>query len=100
MADDGDLHEQILHIEAQLEELTDTVEACRKMILISKAAISRPPLPAAKMGSSHYPVCPKPAITLSRKDWHSAANRAVLVTVPRRNAPSGSCPAGCVAEVG
>src|SRR5262249_1320953 len=33
---------------------------------------------AAKRGSSHYPVCSKPAITLSRKDWHSAANRAVL----------------------
>src|SRR5262252_4752951 len=28
-----------------------------------------------KRGSSHYPVCRKPAITLSRKDWHSAANR-------------------------
>src|SRR5260370_40353014 len=25
----------------------------------------------------HYPVCPKPATT-SRKDWHSAANGAVL----------------------
>ena len=28
--------------------------------------------------SSHYPVCPKPAITLSRKDWHSSANGAVV----------------------
>ncbi len=28
--------------------------------------------------SFHAPVCPKPAITLSRKDWHSVANRAVL----------------------
>jgi starvation-inducible DNA-binding protein len=35
-------------------------------------------LVAAKMGSSHYPVCPKPAITLSRKDWHSSANGAVV----------------------
>jgi hypothetical protein len=26
----------------------------------------------------HAPICPKPAITLSRKDWHSYANRAVL----------------------
>src|SRR5262245_24613243 len=26
----------------------------------------------------HDPICRKPAITLSRKDWHSAANRAVL----------------------
>ena len=31
-----------------------------------------------QVGSSHYPVCPKRAITLSRKDWHSSANRAVV----------------------
>jgi hypothetical protein len=35
-------------------------------------------IPVFERGSSHYPVCRKPAITLSRKDWHSAANRAVL----------------------
>ena len=29
-------------------------------------------------GSFHAPIWPKPAITLSRKDWHSSANRAVL----------------------
>jgi hypothetical protein len=29
-------------------------------------------------GSFHGPCRPKAAITLSRKDWHSAANRAVL----------------------
>ena len=40
MDDDGDLHEQILHIEARMEELTDTAERCRKIILISKAAIA------------------------------------------------------------
>jgi hypothetical protein len=34
----GDLREQILHIEAHIEELTDAVERCRKIILISKAA--------------------------------------------------------------
>jgi hypothetical protein len=29
-------------------------------------------------GSFHAPIWPKPAITLSRKDWHSSANGAVL----------------------
>ena len=28
--------------------------------------------------SFHAPICPKSAITLSRKDWHSSANRAVV----------------------
>jgi hypothetical protein len=36
----GDLHEQILHTEAHIEELTDIIERCRKIILISKAAIA------------------------------------------------------------
>src|SRR5438309_11987070 len=40
MDDDGDLHEQILHIEAHSEELADVIERCRKIILISKAAIA------------------------------------------------------------
>jgi hypothetical protein len=40
MADNGDLHEQILHIEAHLEELTDTIEGCRRIILISKGVIA------------------------------------------------------------
>src|SRR5262249_39866488 len=40
MDDDGDLHEQILHIEAHIEELTDIIEGCRKIILISKVAIA------------------------------------------------------------
>jgi hypothetical protein len=40
MDDDGDLYEQILHIEAHIEELTDIIERCRKIILISKAAIA------------------------------------------------------------
>jgi hypothetical protein len=33
---------------------------------------------SAERGSFHDPVCAKPATTLSRKDWHSVANRAVL----------------------
>ena len=40
MDDDGDLHEQILHIEAYIEELTAFMQSCRKIILISKAAIA------------------------------------------------------------
>jgi L-serine deaminase len=40
MDDDGDLHEQILHIESQIEPLADVIESCRKFILISKAAIA------------------------------------------------------------
>src|SRR5262245_32631057 len=40
MDDDGDLHEQILHIEAHIEELTDIIEGCRKIILFSKVAIA------------------------------------------------------------
>jgi hypothetical protein len=40
MDDDGELHEQILHIEAHIEELTDIIERCRKIILISKVAVA------------------------------------------------------------
>src|SRR5215813_4744538 len=40
MDDDRDLHEQILYIEAHIEELTDIIERCRKIILISKVAIA------------------------------------------------------------
>jgi hypothetical protein len=40
MDDNGDLHEQILHIEAHIEELADIIERCRKIILISKVAIA------------------------------------------------------------
>jgi hypothetical protein len=40
MDDDGDLREQVLHIEAHLEELSDVIESCRKFILVSKTAIA------------------------------------------------------------
>jgi hypothetical protein len=40
MDDDGDLREQVLHIEAHIEELADVMESCRKFILVSKAAIA------------------------------------------------------------
>jgi hypothetical protein len=45
-------------------------------------------------------MCPKPAITLSRKNWHSTANRAVLWPVPDDEHVPGSCPAGSMAETG
>jgi hypothetical protein len=38
--DDDDLREQILSLEVQIEELAETVESCRKIILISKAIIA------------------------------------------------------------
>jgi hypothetical protein len=40
MDDDGDLHEQILHIETQIEDLTDVIERCQKISFISKAAMA------------------------------------------------------------
>ena len=40
MDDRDDLREQILHIEAHIEELTDIIEGCRKIILFSKVAIA------------------------------------------------------------
>src|SRR6266436_8039776 len=40
MDDDGDLHEEILRIEAHIEELADVIESCRKFIFISKVAIA------------------------------------------------------------
>src|SRR5216684_467274 len=40
MDENGDLHEQILHVEAHIEELTDIIERCRKIIVISKVAVA------------------------------------------------------------
>jgi hypothetical protein len=42
----------------------------------------------------------KSAIRLSRKDWHSTANRAVLWAVLDDGRVPGFCPAGLMAEVG
>ena len=36
---DGNLHDQISQLEADIEDLTEVVERCRKIILISKIAI-------------------------------------------------------------
>ena len=52
------------------------------------------------VGSSDAQDRPKPAIKLSRKDWHSPANRAVLWPVPGGECVPGSCPAGLLAEMG
>jgi hypothetical protein len=37
---DGDLREQILRFEEEIEQLAETLERCRKLLLMSKAAIS------------------------------------------------------------
>jgi hypothetical protein len=37
---DGDLHDEILRLEAHIEELTEVIERCRKLIIISKVAIT------------------------------------------------------------
>jgi hypothetical protein len=50
--------------------------------------------------SQRLKIKPKRAIRLSRKDWHSRANRAVLSPVPDDECVPGSCPAGLKAEVG
>jgi hypothetical protein len=42
------------------------------------AEVAPVPRSASQIRLSHYPVSPKPAITLSRKDWHSSANGAVV----------------------
>ena len=40
MSNDGDPHEQIARLEAQIETLAETVESCRKIMLVAKVAIA------------------------------------------------------------
>jgi len=40
MTEDGDPHEQIAQLEAQIEALAETIEGCRKIILIAKIAMA------------------------------------------------------------
>jgi hypothetical protein len=40
MDDDGDQREQIVRLEAEIEQLAETIESCRKLILIAKAAMA------------------------------------------------------------
>ena len=39
MDDDTDLREEILRLEAEIEQFGETIESCRKLILLSKAAM-------------------------------------------------------------
>src|SRR5207244_10167673 len=43
-------------------------------------------------GSFHAPISPRPAIRLSRKDWHSYANRAVVCLFRAQAAPRDPAP--------
>src|ERR1700680_3416681 len=40
MDDDTDLREEIVRLEADIEQFAETIESCRKLILISKAAMA------------------------------------------------------------
>src|SRR5260370_35347398 len=37
---DGDLREEIVRLEADIEQFAETIESCRKLILIAKAAMA------------------------------------------------------------
>jgi hypothetical protein len=40
MDDDGDLREEIVRLEADIEQFAETIESCRKLILLAKAAMA------------------------------------------------------------
>jgi hypothetical protein len=53
-----------------------------------------------KFGLFDDPICPKLAITLSGKGLAFGRQQSGTRDRSRRDASSGSCPAGCMAEVG
>jgi hypothetical protein len=40
MDEDGDLREEIVRLEADIEQFAETIESCRKLILMAKAAMA------------------------------------------------------------
>jgi hypothetical protein len=40
MDDNGDLREEIVRLEADIEQFAETIESCRKLLLIAKAAMA------------------------------------------------------------
>src|SRR6266705_1819531 len=52
------------------------------------------------MGSSHYPVCPQTSNNIIQKGLAFVRERSGSVSVPGTTRALGSCPAGCMAEVG
>ena len=40
MSDEDDPHEQIARLEAQIEALAETIEGCRKIMLVAKVAMA------------------------------------------------------------
>src|SRR5450759_2302387 len=52
------------------------------------------------IGSFHDRICAKPAIRLSRKDWNSLGNGAVVSPTRAERRASESSPAGCFARAG
>src|SRR5262249_52408795 len=53
-----------------------------------------------KRGSSHYPVCRETSNNIIQKGLAFVREQSGSVTVPGTKRASGSCPAGCMAEVG
>jgi hypothetical protein len=58
MTDDGDPHEQIAHLEEEIEEFGKTLERCRKAVLVSKIAIPAGAMAFLAMALSILPFDP------------------------------------------